>query len=214
MRPFIFSFILFLFIFALILDLIHLEIVLFLGYLLPFRNIDYILTIYIYFLFTNFMQILPLLFLFISHHHSLGGFIVFYFCQVVYEAGVTCLFTYVDSPHFKIFTSWFWTCILIFIFFVCSEIFSKKEVFFLCVLNGCPEFTLCSGCYQLSDCSLSGCNHSLPVVLNLLIKSWSFFGFGDVSWGKEGSLLLLLFFLFFLLLDFDALEFDGFLFIL
>jgi hypothetical protein len=102
MRSFELSLLLLFLLLALLLDLVHLEVVLFLWHLFPLRYFDLALAIGVYFFLAYFLKVLPFFLLLFGHHISLRWLVVLHLCQVVDETGITCLLAYVYPPHFKL----------------------------------------------------------------------------------------------------------------
>lgn len=175
----LFSFLIFFF------DLIQFKIVFLIWNLLPFSNIDRIVSIDIHLIFTNLFQFLPLLFLLFTHDIAHGRLVLFHLSHIVYETRITCLLTDVNSPHLKLTTLWrliflIWY-LLLFFFLLCSEILGKYKVLFFSKINRSPEFPLRSFCYELRNSGFTTCDDWLSIVLNLFFKSWSLFSFRNIS---------------------------------
>jgi hypothetical protein len=160
----------------LLLNSIYYKIVIFFRNLLPIRYMYCIIGI-IDFFFTNLLEVLPLFLLMRCHNMTLRRLVEFSLSYIVYETSVTCFFTYVYSPHLELLTSW-WITIL---FLFCCVILRKNKVFLLRKLYWRSKHSFCSFSNKHMNCCFSSCYYTISILLNFLLKLWSFCSFRNIS---------------------------------
>lgn len=154
------------------------KIILLLLHLFPLaHNSKFISILIIKSLFTNFLRLLPLLFLLLGHDIPLWRLIYFCLTYPIDKTSLPSLLTYIYFPHFVFFIFLF---LVLVVLWLINVVFCKNKILFLRILNRSSKQTFCLFSYQLMYGHFATSDNIITIFFNLFVKLWSLLSFGNI----------------------------------